>query len=423
MTNPSIDLGDPAFLADPYPFYAHLRQVAPVHRGPGGMWLVTGYDEVALLLRDPRMAKALSGLAGSLAGNEESATQSPLVAEFGRWMLFRDPPEHTRLRTLVVKAFTPRVIESKRAEIQGLADDLLDRALQKGHLEAIADFAYLLPFTVIAGMLGLPSEDHPQCREWTTAVARAMDPVKSEEQLARANEAVMYLRDYVSTQVEERRARPKDDLLSALLAVEAEGETLSEDELISNVMLLFGAGHETTMNLIGNGLYALLQNPEQLSRLKAEPELISSAVEELLRFDSAVQFVHRWAAAPIEIGGTVIEAGAEVLLFIAAANRDPNKFENPDALDITRRPNRHLAFGGGPHFCLGSALARLEGRVALEAVLSRFREASLAGETAEYKDNLLLRGLKALPVNLGIGETTVISAGEQLAQCPMHARR
>jgi cytochrome P450 len=413
MTSP-FDFGDPAFISNPYSAYKLLQAQSPVYRSSSGAWIVTGYQEVAALLRDARMAKDFSGLAEILVKRGESEPAgSPLASEFSRWMLFRDPPEHSRLRGLVVKAFTPRMIASKRAAIEELADSLLDRVAPQGTMEAIGDFAYLLPFTVIAGILGLPSEDQPQLRDWTTAVARAMDPVKPDEVLAKANEAVLHLRAYVSAQVADRRANPRDDLLSSLLAAESDGLRLSEDELISNVLLLFGAGHETTMNQIGNALLALLQHPDQMALLQDRPELIPTAVEELLRYDSAVQFVHRWARESIDVGDVHIESGSEVLLFIAAANRDSSRFSKPDVLDVTRTQNRHLALGGGAHFCLGSSLARLEIEVALKAVINRFPDVALMAERLPvYKDNLLLRGLKRLELSLG---------GDSAAVCPFSA--
>ena len=402
MAGPTIDLGDPALTRNPYPVYQQMQASCPAFQTSHGTWIVTGFTEVAALVRDTRMAKDFGGLAEILVKRGAAApTASPLASLFSRWMLFRDPPDHTRLRSLVTKAFTPRIIESKRSEIQQLANQLLDRVASRGSMEAIADFAYLLPFTVIAEMIGLPSEDQPQCRAWTTAVARAMDPVKSDELLAKANDAVVRLRDYVMAEVADRRAHPKNDLLSSLLSVEDGGQTLSEEDLVCNVLLLFGAGHETTMNQIGNALLALLQHPAQMALLRDRPELIPTAVEELMRYDAAVQFVHRWARESISIGDVCIERGSEVLLFIGAANRDPSRFSNPETLDVTRTPNRHLAFGGGAHFCLGSSLARLEMEVALKAVISRFPAlALLDGPSPAYKDNLLLRGLERLDLRL-----------------------
>lgn len=406
------------FFSNPYSTYRQLRESRPVYRTESGSWLVSRYEDVVTLLRDPRMAKEAAGLQSTLARTQNKGEVSPLASEFSRWMLFKDPPAHSRIRTLVTRAFTPRVVEAMRPQIQETANRLLDEALARGEIEVIRDFAYLLPFTVIAGILGLPTDDHNRLRELTAAIAKAMDPDKTAEEIAVAENAVLEVREYVQDQIAERRLVPKNDLLSALIEAEAEDAKVTEDELVSNVILLFGAGHETSMNLIGNGLFALLQNPDQLLKLRVEPHLIRHAVEELLRFDAPVQLVHRWASDAIEIAQVTIARGDEVLLLLGSANRDPERFEDADRLDVTRRQVRHLSFGAGIHFCLGAALARLEGEIAFEAMLSRLPSPALSSDTPDWKHNLLLRGLRTLPLRSGGDEAESSSEGSQI--CPLH---
>jgi cytochrome P450 len=326
---------------------------------------------------------------------------SPLVAEMSRWMLFQDPPDHTRLRGLVAKAFTPRAIERIRVRTQEIVDGLIDRVADADGMDAIADFAFPLPVTVIAEMLGLPTADADRCRAWTIAAGRVLDPNQTPEQVGRAIEAVEHLSGYVREQVEQRRRMPGDDLLSVLIAAEDGGERLSEDELVSTVNLLFGAGHETTVNLIGNGLLALLRNPDQLSRLRTDPSLVPNAVEELLRYDSPAQLVRRWAREDLEVCGARVAAGDELLLLAGAANRDPERFPDPDVLDVGRADVRHVSLGGGPHFCLGAMLARMEGQVAFGALAGRLPHIELATDRVQWREHIVLRGLKALPVRFG----------------------
>ncbi len=387
----------PEFHADPYPAYRRLRELDPVHQTPLGLWILTRYDDVLMSLRDARFGR--EGFAPLL----EAAYGSPGEAgTLPRSMLFQDPPDHTRLRSLVSKAFTPRVIEGMRAHIQEIVDRLLDRVEGKGGMDVIEDLAYPLPVTVICEMLGVPVKDHPAIRQWSADVARSLDALglgASDEVVERGRAGRRALGDYFRRLVPERRRHLENDLLSGLIAAEEQGDKLSEGELISTCILLFIAGHETTVNLIGNGMLALLRHADQLRLLREEPALITSAIEEFLRYDSPVQRTARVCSERVEVGGRTIDKGAMVVAAIGAANRDPAHFSDPDRLDITRRDNRHVSFGFGIHFCLGAPLARVEGQVAIGTLLRRHPRFTLATATPEWRESSTLRGLKTLPLS------------------------
>ena len=385
---------DPEFLDDPYPTYHLLRTEDPVHRSPLGFWVLTRYDDVVAALRDPRLVKE------PIAAFVAARFGAPIPA-LGLSMLDRDPPDHTRLRSLVSKAFTPRVIEKLRPHIQKIVDDLLDRVEGQGSMDLIDQFAYPLPVTVICGMLGVPVADHERFRQWGLDLARSLDTIMlpPDSEVGRRGVASRRaLAEYFRGLIAERRAAPRDDLLSGLIAAEEAGDTLTEEELLATSILLLVAGHETTVNLIGNGTLALLRHPEQLRLLRGQPELIVSAVEELLRYDGPVQRTARIPSADVTFGGRTIGKGEMVMPFIGAADRDPAQFPNPDRLDITRGDNRHIAFGLGIHFCLGAPLARVEGQIAISTLVRRFPNLALATDTPEHRQSLTLRGLKSLPV-------------------------
>ncbi len=386
----------PEFVADPYPFYARLRTEEPVHQSPMGLWVLTRYDDVARVLRDPRFGrKGFDELVDARFGTEPG--QPGLATS----MLFRDPPDHTRLRTLVSKAFTPRVIEGLRPHIQQIVDGLLDRVRDGRRMDLIADLAFPLPVIVISEMLGVPAADRDRFRQWSLDVARSLDAIAlpvGPEVIERGNAARRALADYFRGLIAERRQRPQADLLTGLIAAEEQGDTLSQPELLATCVLLLVAGHETTVNLIGNGMLALLRHPAELRKLSAEPALLPSAVEELLRWDSPVQRTGRIAATDVELGGTLIPKGALVSAVLGAANRDPAHFPEPDRLDLARPDNRHLAFGWGIHFCLGAPLARVEGQIAIGALARRLPGLALATDRPEWRESSALRGLRALPV-------------------------
>lgn len=385
-------------LSDPYPIYARLREGGRVQRSPVGTWWILGYDEAVTILRDHDRFSVEHR--ARLEGAESGERLGPTPQERGmeNVMLFRDPPDHTRLRGLVSKAFTPRVVESMRARIHAIVEDLIDAIEPGGRMDVIADFAYPLPVTVIAEMLGIPHEDRDSFKQWSAQIAPILDPIIGDEILFKVAEAGLALSAYFDELVRERRAHPRKDLVSELIRAEDEGERLSEEELRATLILLLVAGHETTMNLIGNGLLALLGHPEQAARLRTDPSLARTAVEELLRYDGPVHLTARSAREDVEVGGQTIAEGELAVCFLGAANRDPAQFEDPDRLDITRDPNRHLAFSAGAHFCVGATLARVEGRIAFETLLRRLPGLRLAGDDPEYRETITLRGLKALTV-------------------------
>jgi cytochrome P450 len=399
---PRVDLFDPAFTADPYPTYARLRSSAPVYRAAlpdgRGVWLITRYEDVLAVLKDQRFVKDWHG-----ALTPEQLAQVPPIPEvmkpLSRNMLDTDPPDHERLRALVSKAFTPRLIERLRPRVQAISDGLLDAVQGRGEMDLIDDYAFPLPITVIAELLGVPAEDRNNFREWSDAAVSGNASQEYMEEILIPH--MQAFTDYLRSLFEEKRANPGDDLVSALVRAEEAGDRLSEDELLGMVFLLLVAGHETTVNLIGNGALALLQHPDQLRKLKEDPSLIKPAVEELLRYDGPVETsTERFAREDVEIGGQVIPRGEMVLVVLAAADHDPERFSDPDELDITRTDNRHLAFGKGIHHCLGAPLARMEGQIAISTLLRRMRNLRLKGspESLSWRPGMILRGLRGLPV-------------------------
>src|SRR5437879_5683492 len=387
---------DPEFVVDPYPTYHRLRAEDPVHHRPLAVWVLTRYEDVVAALRDPRLAKeAIAGVVAARFGVE-------VPPGMGVSMLDRDPPDHTRLRGLVSKAFTPRVVDRLRPHIQQIVDGLLARVEGAGSMDLIEEFAYPLPVTVICEMLGVPVEDHERFKAWGVDIARGLDAIllpPDSEVAQKSLAGRRALADYFRGLIAERRAAPRDDMLSGLIAAEEAGDTLSENELLATCILLLVAGHETTVNLIGNGSLALLRHPHELRRLRESPGLIASAVEALLRYDGPVQRTARIPSEDVTIGGRTIGKGEMVLPFIGAADRDQAQLPDPDRLDITRTDNRHIAFGWGIHFCLGAPLARVEGQIAINALLQRMPKLALATDTPQYRQSLTLRGLSALPVS------------------------
>ncbi|MGH9173901.1 MAG: cytochrome P450, partial [Vicinamibacterales bacterium] len=312
------------------------------------------------------------------------------------------PPDHTRLRGLVAQAFSARMIESMRPRIQATVDELLDRVEPVGRLDIIADLANPLPGIVIAEMLGVPKEEQPRFKAWASDYARFLGTLNTpNESRIAANRAVVEMSEYIREVAERRRVEPRDDLITALVQAEDQGERLTHDELVATCFLLLFAGNETTTNLIGNGILTLLRNPDAHRQLREHPEMIRTAIEELLRWESPVQFTDRLVIEDIEIGGQQIPAGQGVRTIIGAANRDPDQFENPETLDLSRRPNRHVGLAHGLHFCLGAPLARAEGQITINAVIQRFPHLALATDRVEWQANHVFRGLTALPVTLG----------------------
>jgi pimeloyl-[acyl-carrier protein] synthase len=385
----------PEFVEDPYPTYRRLREEDPVHQSPLGFWVLTRYEDVVSSLRDIRMVKEpIAAFVAARFGLPAPPTG------MGLSMLDRDPPDHTRLRGLVSKAFTPRVIEQLRPHIQGIVNRLLDKVEGEPGMDLIEQFAYPLPVIVICEMLGVPVADHERFKGWGLDIARGLDAILlppdspvAERSMHARHALAAYFRELIA----ERRAAPRDDMLSGLIAAEEAGDKLTEDELLATCILLLVAGHETTVNLIGNGTLALLRHPEQRKRLQEDPGLITTAVEELLRFDGPVQRTARIPSEDVTFGGKTIGKGEMVMPFIGAADRDPRQFPDPDRLDLGRTDNRHIAFGWGIHFCIGAPLARVEGQIAINTLLKRQPKLALAA-TPQHRQSLTLRGLTTLPV-------------------------
>jgi cytochrome P450 PksS len=396
-----VNIASPEFKANPYPFYARLRQEAPVCRvltpDKQPTWLVTRYDDVVALLKDQRFVKDKR-----IALSPEQATRQPwiprMLRPLERNMLDADPPEHTRLRGLVHNAFTPRLVENLRERVQALTEELIDAAEGKGRMDLIRDYALPLPSTIIAELLGVPAGDRHRFHRWSSTIVTA---VPSRWGLLRAMPSLVAFLRYIRKLVNTRRSAAGHDLLSALVEAREEGDQLSEDELLAMISLLLIAGHETTVNLIGNGVLALLLHPEQMERLRNEPALIKTAVEELLRYDGPLETAtERYGREDVTISGVTIPRGERVFPVLASANRDESQFTNPDELDLTRDPNRHLAFGLGLHYCLGAPLARLEGQIAINTLLRRLPDLRLAipRESLRRRPGLVLHSLESLPV-------------------------
>jgi cytochrome P450 len=383
--------------ADPYPRYAALRELAPVHRSAFGFVALTRYDDCQQLLRHSAVGKDLSGAAHSLGLSDEQQAEQARFRNDRSNMLTTDPPDHTRLRGLVSRAFTSRTVDGLRPSIVTLVDDLLD-GFGDGEVDIMNALAFPLPVTVIGEMLGVPAEDRSRLRPLVRTVSAVLELVVTPEALAAATKADYALEHYFADLVAERRARPRDDMLTQLIEAEDKGDQLSEGELISTAILLFAAGFETTTHLIGNGLLALLRNPDQLARLRADRTLVRPAVEELLRYDSPVQMAVRTAYDDLSFGDHRVDAGSIVLALLGAANRDPARFSDPERLDVGRSEGSPISFGGGIHFCLGAALARLEGQIVLDRLLDRFRTWELVDDEPTYRDSLTLRGLVDLRV-------------------------
>jgi len=402
---PLFDPFAPGFTDDPYPQYAVMRAQAPVYENPFGFWLLTGYDEVSWLLRTPGLSvedgnmaadSLLRQMRDQLYGDDEPPRASAVS------MLDRDPPDHTRLRRLVSKAFTPRAIQALRPRIIELVDGMLDAMAEQGRVDLVDALAFPLPFSVIAEMLGTPPTDHERIRRLTGTVVRSLEPVADPELAAAIMAADDELIKIAGEMITWKRANPADDLLTALIHAEDDGDALNDDELVAQTLLLYIAGHETTVNLIAGGTLALLRHPGQLALLRSDPALVGNAVEELLRYDSPVQASRRITLEPVTVGGVTIPAGAFVLASLGSANRD-ERFWGQDAAELDlRRENarQHVSFGAGPHHCLGASLARLEACIAFERLAARFPGLALDGDVV-WNGRINLRGPAHLPVSAG----------------------
>ena len=399
QAEPLFNPMSPEVIADPYPHYHRLRTLEPVHRSPLGFFVASRHADVSFVLRDKRFGKDYIGRMTRRFGPQ--VLDEPVYRSMSRWMLQMDPPDHTRLRGLVVKAFTARRVEDMRPRIQDIVDQTLDRVEPRGQMDLIADFALRLPVVVICDMLGIPEEDHETIFSGARGGGRLLDPVPlSRAEIDRANNDNLATAAYFHSLFELRRRQPGDDLTTQLVQAEEEGHKLNNEELTANVILLFGAGHETTVNLIGNGLLALHRNPGQLRLLKESPTLIPNAIEELLRYDSSVQVTGRTALEDVSVGGVDVAKGESVLCLLGAANRDPAVYPDPDRLDIARPNVRPMSFGGGIHFCLGAQLARIEGEIAIATLLRRLPQLQLDDvEHPDWRQTFVLRGLNRLPAS------------------------
>ena len=393
-------LSSEAFNENPYPVYHQMRNEAPVYWSDAwGCWMLTRYQDITWTLQDYQTFTSLGRLTASMDLPEPLWEKvEPLVRHYSQGLINVDPPDHTRMRKLVHMAFTPRTIRKMQSYIQDIVERLIDEQIERGEMDVIWDFSYPLPITVIAEMMGIPLEDHAKFKAWSGEIVGFMATPKPTPQiLLKSQDALLAMQQYFRDIYAKRRQQPEDDLITALVRAELEGDKLTEEEMVSSCVTILIGGHETTTYLIANGMYALLQHPDQLRRLRDNPDLADSATEEFLRYDGPFQRNRRIATRDVQLGDVTIEKDQLIMQLLGAANRDPAHFPDPDALDITRSPNKHLAFGYGPHFCLGAPLARLEAPTAFRVLLQRLKNIRLAHDSLEW-NNALFRGLKSLPI-------------------------
>lgn len=413
--------------ANPYPFYELLRAQDPIHWDEEmGFWVLTRYADIDALYTDQRFSRAQGLMRGfERLSKAEQQIAGPVYHSFSKTVFYADPPYHTHLRGLMNNAFTPRRVEQLRPTIKKMVDDLLDAVQPQGGMDIVHDLAYPLPVMVIAELLGLPASDRARFKKWSDDLFAILGTVrhKSPDLLERAAHSLEEMTDYVRSLSQKRRENPREDLLSALLSVTGEEDVsacphhvttpqpsgelvreqkasagLTEEELVANINILLSTGHETTTHLIGNGVLALLQHPHQTQKISSQPALLTPAIEEMLRYDNPVQITYRSALQDAEMNGRLIRKGDLVNTVIGSANRDPERFKNPDTFDITRNDGRHLSFGLGIHFCIGASLVRLEAEIAFGAILRRFPDLQLATDRLEWQEHPIFRGLKSLPV-------------------------
>ena len=385
------------FLRNPYPAFQQLRSTAPIMRTEMGFWVASRYEDVTAILRDKRFGKCFVQRTEKQHGPD--IWEQPVYASMRNWMLVMDPPDHGRIRGLVARAFTPRHLKALRPRIQQLVDNSLDALDGKSEMDFITDFAHPLPVHVICDMLGIPEEDRGRFFEGSRMSGRLIDPTPmTPDERKEINEGHQVQAAYFKDLLDRRRQNPADDIITELLSAADDGDKLSDDELIGNIILLFGAGHETTVNMLGNGLLHLLTNRAEWENLVANPSLVPNAVEEMLRFDSSVQMTGRVALEDVEVGGLTIPAGEAVLNLLGAANRDPEQFDEPETFVVDRKNVQPTSFGGGIHHCIGAPLARLEGEIAMTTLIKRLPHIQLANDDPEWRLTFTLRGLTTLPV-------------------------
>jgi cytochrome P450 len=392
---------EPSLLADPYPLFSWLRSEEPVCWSDTlECWLITRYDDVAAALRDLRFSSSrIDALVNQLPASTREQVE-PLRQHLSKFMGISDPPDHTRIRALVNKAFSPRVVDAMRARIQQIADELIDAVEYAGQMDIIRDFAYRLPVAVITEILGLPDGEESQFKKWSDDIVGFIGSGRGlEDRAHRAQDSMRQMTAYYRGIIADRRKHAREDLISTLIAAEEQGDKLTEDELLATCVTLLAGGHETTTHLIGGGMLALVRHPSELEIVRDDPSAIVPAVEELLRFESPVQRGERVAKVDVELRGRRIRKGQRVFLMMGAANRDPSQFVQPDKLNLRRQPNRHLAFGSGIHFCVGAQLARAEGQIAIRTLARRLQNPKVIAQRLVYQETLAIRGLHALPIS------------------------
>jgi cytochrome P450 len=391
---------DPRMRADPYPTYRLLRESDPIHRSPLGFWAIARHHDVVALQRNPRLGFSPTSFAtrAEQAGGDPAG---PVARVASRWLLFTDPDRHLRFRRIMGRFFTPHGIGQLRVLVNQVAGELLDAIDPADPVDLIGQFARPLPTRVLGGWLGLPVSDRPRWRSWSESIGRVLESVLNPEVMRSLSQSVLECDEYLRKQLAQRRAHPGDDLLSGFVNLSYEGEPLDDDEIVSYVSLLFGAAYETTVNLIGNGLLALIRNPGQLALLREQPDLIGNAVEEFLRYDSPAQLHGRWTFEDCQVADSVIPPGSRLIILMGSANRDPDRYTDPDRLDITRADPRPTSFSGGPHNCLGAPLARLEAQIAIPMVLDRFPTIGPITAPLSWRaEHIAIRALTALPVRV-----------------------
>ncbi len=393
----------PEFLADPYPTFARFREEAPIFWSEKGKyWIATRYEDIHEILRDLSYEKQLQRWRQVNPLAKIIPPVQKLLKNRAVWMLNQDPPDHTRLRSLVNRAFTPKMVENMRDHIRDIANQLIDELGDKKEFDLVREYAFPLPVTVIAEMLGIPASDRDKFKEWSTKMTDTLEPGFNLNSMTQANHATEELVEYLKPLVAQRRKEPREDLISALVAAEEDGAKLTEEELLGNCILILVAGHETTVNLIGNATITFLRHPEQLEMIKNDPALVAGAINEVLRYESPVQMVRRLAGEPMEIAGQKIKEHDMLLLLLGSANRDPAMFADPDRFDIRRENSKkHLSFGHGIHHCLGFSLAEAEGQIAIRTLFERMPDLKMKDEHVQIRTPFALRGPKALTVVRG----------------------
>lgn len=383
--------------SDPYPIYRRLREIDPIHQSHFGYWVISRYRDVDTVLHAP--AASSEFYRNETWANRRGGAESPLMRSVQDWMLMLDGPAHRRIRRVIGEVFTRSSVERLRPRISTETNRLLS-VMGEGESDLIECLALPLPVTVICELLGFPARDRDHCRRWTEQISRVIDPSITSEDTVGMNAAEVEFREYVADQLDERRSVPREDILSLLLHAEVDGVRLTDREIIANVLFLFVAGHETTVNLIGNGMLALLRHPDQLQMLRDNPGMISDAITEITRYDAPVQIVSRILTDEVRLEDATLPEGAKVMLLLGAASRDPARYPDPDRLDLTRTGTRTLAFSGGPHYCIGAALGKLETSIVLTELLRRFSKIELASEQLVWRPNVSFRGLRELPLEL-----------------------